>query len=251
MPKIIILNQATSDPRWQNIDQLGQNTWGKITHPDVKMFHYYGAFDMHHNPYDRFSNIPDRGKISILPNNIMVCGINDCLGEYFDPRGERYIMALEYCLNNFEFDYIYRTTCTSYIDIYKMCDYFNKLEIKEKFYEGTRNMWNYQHLFITGYHQILSRDVVKVIIQHKDEYLKLKLPEDVAVGALIIDILKYASFENNPPHNTSVSPLNNNDFNLKYYLNTPIFNYRLDPSLGEQLLEIHNYLENHRELNTI
>jgi hypothetical protein len=250
MPKIIILNQCTTEPRWQEVDQLGQNTWGKVTHPDVKMFHYYGAFDSNGKPYDRFSNIPNRGEIAILPNNIMVCGVEDVLGNYFDPRGERYIMALEYCLNNFEFDYIYRTTCTSYIDIYKMYNFFNKLKIKEKFYDGLRNMYEYQYLFTSGYHVMLSRDVVEVIVEHKDEYLKLELPEDVAVGALLIHTLKYASFENNPDHNTSATPLGNSGFNHKNYLNTSVFNYRLNTNLGEQLLEIHNYLENNRELNT-
>ena len=223
MPKTIVLNQSTLHPEYSLVDAACRVTWGMEEHEHVKIFHYYGNVSSNGNTIeDVFSCVPPKEGICIDKFNRLVQNITDRIDvsakdKKEDKRGERLIGALEYCLNNFEFDYIYRTTCTSYIDIYKMCDYFNKLEVKEKFYEGTRNMWNYQYLFVTGYHQILSRDVVKVIIEHKDEYLKLKLPEDVAVGALIIDILKYASFENNPPHNTSVSPLNNNDFNLKFF----------------------------------
>jgi hypothetical protein len=250
MPKIVILNQATVHPDWQYIDQAGQNTWGCTTHPDVKMFHYYGAFDSNHQPYSRFSNIPNRGEVIILPNNIMVCGTNDGLGDYFDPRGEKYILALEYCLNNFEFDYLYRTTCTSYVDIFKMHDYFSKLDIKEKLYDGARNMYNYQYFFVTSYHEMLSRDVVEIMVKHKQEFLDLKYPEDLATGILITDILKYASFENIPNHTTSVWSLGDN-FDPNHYTDTSIFNYRLNPNLKERLFSIYNCLEEYRKLNII
>jgi hypothetical protein len=246
MSKILILNKSTTHPHWQNIDQSGQNTWGRTIHPDVKMFHYYGAFDSVHQPYSRFSSIPDRGEVIVLPNNIMVCGTNDGLGDYFTPLGEKFILALEYCVNNFEFDYVYRTTCTSYIDVFKMHNYFSKLDVKEKLYDGARNQYNYQYPFIAGYHIMLSRDVAEVLVKHKQEFLNLKYPEDVVIGILITDILKYTNFENNPPHSTNIWAIDD-DFDLnKIPIESDIFNYRLRNDLGERLLNIHGYLEKSR-----
>jgi hypothetical protein len=110
-------------------------------------------------------------------------------------------------------------------------------------------MWEYKYFFTSGYHVMLSKDVVKAVVEHKNEYLKLLLPEDIALGALITDTLKCASFLDNPDHDTSATPLGNSNFNYKNYDHTSVFNYRLNPSLGELLLEIHNYLENNRKPN--
>ena len=68
-------------------------------------------------------------------------------------------MALEYCLKNFEFDYIQRISNTSYVDVEKMQLYLNKFS-RSKVYNGARNMYNYQYYFVAGHDVIMSKDVV-------------------------------------------------------------------------------------------
>ena len=136
--KTIILNQGTLHPSYQSVDNAAYNTWGSTQNPDVRVIHYYGKYNHHNILTDRFPILPDDGNI-ILDNQTMVIGTYDTTYPSEHPRydiipdarNEKFILALEYCLNNFEFDYIQRISTTSYVDVEKMQLYLNKLP---KFY---------------------------------------------------------------------------------------------------------------------
>ena len=216
MPKTIILNQTTINPEFSNIDQAAHNTWGSYKHEDVKIIHYYGKYTNQFLPTDKFSTLPADGECLMIGDDLIVgtydlnypsdnpvyIGYNNSPIKYTyggveykidDARGEKFVMALEYCLNNFEFDFIQRISCTSYVDIPKMVNHLNTIP-KTKVYNGAKNMYNSEVYFISGHNVLMSRDVVQLLVDHKEEYLQIAYPEDLATGKLIIYDLAYTDF---------------------------------------------------------
>ena len=100
MAKVIILNQATIDPAYSVVDALSRTTWGLYQHPEVQIIHYYGAYDTNHSIVTGFPKVPARGEVELFSDGRMLIGANDTLGNYFDPRGEKMMLAFEYCLKN-------------------------------------------------------------------------------------------------------------------------------------------------------
>ena len=70
MSKILILNQTTTASPYTIVDYLTKHTWTLNSHPDVKVIHYYGGYDINHNPIDKFPVVP-RGEIQLIDNNIL------------------------------------------------------------------------------------------------------------------------------------------------------------------------------------
>lgn len=219
MAKVIVLNQATLDTKYRLLEPAFRSTWASVKHSDFKVIHYYGMYDGTHNKTELFSKLPNEGE-SVLQDDgeNLVVGTYDCtypidhpsfikmhssnikytLGNNTivtnDSRGEKLILALEFCLNNFDFDFIHRICTTTYIDVYKMLSFLNKIQ-KTKIYNGARNLYNYEYYFVAGHCSLMSRDVVELLIKHKEEYLSLPYPEDLAIGKIIIHDLKYTDFE--------------------------------------------------------
>lgn len=224
MSKIIVINQATLDPAYDAINQAAHDTWGTYKHEDVKILHYYGKYNKYLQLTDKFSTLPPDGECLVIGNDLIlgtydtnyptdhpvrvghdnshiVYAYGGVPRKIDDSRGEKFIMALEYCLNNFEFDFIQRISCTSYVDVPKMVNYINTLS-KTKVYSGARNMYNYEYYFITGHNVLMSRDVVQLLVDHKKEYLSIAYPEDLATGRLIIHDLAYTDFSEQDSNDT-------------------------------------------------
>jgi hypothetical protein len=126
-------------------------------------------------------------------------------------------MALEDCVDNFEFDYIQRISNTTYVDVEKMQLYLNQLP-RTKIYNGARNMYNYEYYFVAGHNVFMSRDVVKLLVNHKDRYLESQYPEDLAAGKIIIHDTGYVNFEEQ----------SNDDFVRSFPYDIDINNIELD-----------------------
>ena len=241
MMKTIILNQATLDPSYSGVDKAMRLTWQNIEHPDVKIINYYGS----DTSSDRQCNYyPDLNNLIINVGDNKDTYIDENGSEYeFDSRGEKFVLALEYCLKNFEFDYIYRISCTSYIDVHKMYNYLSSLS-REKVYNGCRNMYNSQHYFVSGFSVIMSRDVVEQLVNHKEELIKLKYPEDVATGMMIFDHLKYLeNFNNQDQSSTHVISNDIGNHPSLIHPSTSIFNFKFQKPYHDNFEIIHNILK--------
>jgi hypothetical protein len=242
MTKVLILNQATVDPSYNVMDYLSRNTWTLNSHPDVRTIHYYGGYDSNHNPINKFPVVP-RGETQLIDNDILVCGTNDTLGDYFDPRGEKMIMAIEYCLKNFEWDFMLRICNTSYIHIPKLHKFLSKLP-KEKIYDGARNMYNSEIYFVAGFNSYMSRDTAELLIQNKETYLASRYLEDLALGDVIFHQLKHTSFDTQTHYSTYVWA-SEEDFQPDHFLqNTDVFNYRFRSHTPEKLIRFHEHVMN-------
>jgi hypothetical protein len=232
--KTIILNQGTLHPDYQNIDTLAHTTWGSTQNPDVKVINYYGKYNHHNILTDRFPILPDDGNI-ILDNQTMIIGTYDTTYPSSHPRysiipdtrGEKFILALEYCLNNFEFDYIQRISTTSYVDVEKMQLYLNQLP-RTKIYNGARNMYNNQYYFVSGHDVIMSRDVVELLVNYKDRYLESQYPEDLAAGKVLMHDTGYVNFDDQSNDNFYDGiPYDINVSDIKLSPNPSIWCYRI------------------------
>jgi len=249
MSKILILNQTTTASPYTIVDYLTKHTWTLNSHPDVKVIHYYGGYDINHNPIDKFPVVP-RGEIQLIDNNILVCGTNDVLGDYFDPRGEKMIMAIEYCLKHFEFDFLFRMSNTSYIHIPTLHRVLSESPT-EKIHDGSRNLYNSEIPFIAGYNSYMSRDVAEVLIQNKDMYLESRYPEDLALGYVIFYKLKYASFDERPGRITAAWAFEEG-FKAENYINvSDVFNYKFRPHTLEKYIQFHEYVSSLKYKNII
>ena len=260
MPKTIVLNQSTLHPEYSFVDAACRVTWGMEEHEHVKIFHYYGNVSSNGNTIeDVFSCVPPKEGICIDKFNRLVQNITDRIDvsakdKKEDKRGERLIGALEYCLNNFEFDYIYRTSVTSYIDINKLYNYTLLLN-KEKIYNGPKyyledEWWsmdpNWKASFVSSFNCIMSRDVVQTLINNKNLFLNINAPEDIATGRVLVDNLKYINLKEQDINQTwtkcgrevEISQKEIIDFNLNPY----VFNYKL----GIDKTNIFNYLKIHQ-----
>ena len=239
--KVLILNQATIDSSYGEIDKAMRLTWQCTQHPNVKIINYYGSNTLK----DRQCNYyPDTNNLIINVGDDKDIYIDENGSEYeFDSRGEKFVLALEYCLNNFEFDYIYRISCTSYIDIFKLYNYLNSLS-REKVYNGCRNMYQSQHYFVSGFSVIMSRDVIEQLVNNKKELIKLKYPEDVATGMIIFDYLKYLeNFDNQDQSSTYVINNEIGDHSSLVHPSTSIFNFKFQKPYHDNFKIIHNILK--------
>jgi hypothetical protein len=246
MPKTIILNQATLHPDYRSVDDIAYTTWGSTKNPDVKVIHYYGKYNQYLNPTDKFPILPKDGEVLMIGNNIMVIGTYDCAYPKDhprfpiipDPRNEKFILALEYCLNNFEFDYIQRICNTTYVDVEKMQIFFNTLP-KTRVYDGARNLYNHEIPFVAGHDVYMSYDVVKLLVDHKEEYLASSRPEDVATGEIIMYNTKYVNFDDQRHASTFVVV----DENIQTYISNPeCFCYRTRDRSDNQHKQIHELI---------
>ncbi len=217
MPKIIILNQCTIDPSYKDVDEAMRSTWQSIKHPyaihdghplspaltvePITVINYYGS-----------ESLKDKQCTYSADTNTLIINIED------DSQEEKFILALEYCLNNFEFDYIYKTSCTSYIDVIKMYDHISSLS-KENVCNGCKNTYD-------DFNVIMSRDIVEQIINNKSKFIELNFDDQDQSSTHVMingDILNHSSLLH---HSSS------------------IFNFKFEKTFSNNFEKIHNFLKN-------
>ena len=262
MTKVLILNQATFDPDYFIIDALSRTTWSYRTHPDVHTIHYYGSKDSRGDTFSGFKHLPAENSCTVYSptlsnynNEIMVCDSYDVLNSsvHVDPRNIKLIMAYEYALNNYDFDFVVRVCNTTYVDIPKMHRFFDNYPRKTRVYNGARNLYNYDYYFVSGFGNYMSRDVVEQLVNHKEEFLQLTEPfniEDLAVGYMVMHRLECA--ENGKAGYVDSDTINHvlardyiNDFTVdQYNPDDDAFMYRfgLTAENIERYMQLHNML---------
>ena len=102
---------------------------------------------------------------------------------------QKTIKSFEYCLQNFEFDYIYRTNLSSFIDLNKA---YHFLENNKFDYGGCgiyKCIMNHT-LFASGCGFIISKNCTQELINNKN-LINYKIIDDVAIGEVLIYKLNY------------------------------------------------------------
>ena len=200
-----------------------------------------------------YSSPPDNVKVFYLyghrpgypvPETYAVSG--DC---FYNNSPEGRVMCLdktiaffEYCIENEDFDFILRANCGSYIDIERLLYFIKVLSLdKQDTYLG---WWCPVYGTASGAGYLLSRDVVKLLVENKDKLHYWNHPhfvmDDVSVGRLLLELgvtlnkmalrtnLKYPDIKDHD--------FKNNKYQYHYY-----FRHTIDPRC---LYEVHKRLKN-------
>tara|TARA_Y100000389_G_C17448734_1_gene513294 strand:+ start:1024 stop:1659 length:636 start_codon:yes stop_codon:yes gene_type:complete len=205
--KILICILSLEEEPYISLEKTIRETWASKLHPDVGVVYYYGESNEIKMVDDKFySNTPE-GLYNI---------------------GYKTLNLFDYALNNMEFDYIFRTNSSSYVNIEKLLDFIMD-KPKENFYSGV--IGNYGGInFASGSGYFISRDLVELVVEQKNRW-DHTLIDDVSLGKLMsennvkiyrgerCDITNYSHIIKNHYHYRVKTENNrNNDIKLMFYL---------------------------------
>tara|TARA_B100001250_G_scaffold413578_1_gene448171 strand:- start:4194 stop:5105 length:912 start_codon:yes stop_codon:yes gene_type:complete len=166
--KVIIIVQNSNQYPSNIIIPFIKKTWVKKT--DHKVFFYQGE-----NKHERI----DKMDIYL-----------DAPGHYAG-MGEKFIKCIELVDKKFEYDYIFNTTTGSYINSEKFDQFIKNLPKKsvycapEDFYPPINRTEENTIAFGSGRGVFLSRDIIKLIINKKNEWDHSIGLNDVSLGKLL------------------------------------------------------------------
>jgi hypothetical protein len=155
--KILILILACKSPIYLRLESVIDNTWNSIYHQHIETYYYYGN-----------SNIEYHDNRNIYIQS----------GESLAYATHRTIRCFDYCLNNFDFDYILRTNCSSYINKNLLYDLVQTLP--ETVYAGVVGVHNNMK-FASGAGMLISRNNIEYLVDYKN-HINMNLIDDVAIA---------------------------------------------------------------------
>ena len=118
-------------------------------------------------------------------DEIVLTGIDllvDCSNTY-EAMGVKTIKALEWVNLNIEYDFIFRTNTSSYVNHKNLIKYLNKLSSEGIDYCGHIGLYDGIE-YVSGSGIILSKHAVKSILNSKNQ-LDESVVEDIAIGKLL------------------------------------------------------------------
>ena len=105
--------------------------------------------------------------------------------------------ALEWCFENLEFDILFRTNASTYIDVDKLIHFVESNRINYAGSAGVEVIDNKKIEFGSGSGYFLSRNVLESVIKNKSKW-NLNLPDDVGLAVLLKKLkIKNVSFYKN------------------------------------------------------
>jgi len=169
--KILILIISSVGEPYNRLEEAIRRTWGKNKNKDVEIFYNYG-------------NGTSPSKIY---GDKIICESEETLHNI----GKKTIKSFELLYENYEFDYIFRTNLSSYVNIDNMLRYLIDKQ-RKNFYGGMCTLnFSGEHLqkfgegtFASGSGYFLSKDVVSLIIDNK-ELWDHSVIDDVAIAGLL------------------------------------------------------------------
>jgi len=163
--KIIILIIANDSPQYY-VEM--QHIWRKYMniHPNIESFFIKSE-----------PNLTEDVILNKEENTIFIKG-TECLSPgIFDKT----IASINFCLQKKEFDYIYRTNLSSFLDLNKMYDFFLLNQINYGGYIGNHNGYSFSSC--CGF--ILSKEACIYLIDNSRHNLDIKYLDDVVIGNIL------------------------------------------------------------------
>lgn len=190
--KVLILIISSTEEPYNRLEEVIRRTWGSNTNENVEIFYNYG-----------------NGNSTFIDGDKIIC---NCI-ESIDNIGLKTVKSFE-LLSKFEFDYIFRTNLSSFVNINNMLKYLENMP-SEKFYGGMCTLnFSGEHFnkfgegtFASGSGYFLSKDVVKLIIDNK-EHWDHSIIDDVAIAGL----LKRLGITPTLCNRLDITNTNNNEF---------------------------------------
>ncbi len=158
--KVLVLVLAARTWPYPILIRTMEHTWASLEVDGISTLFYYGG--------DRLER---HGRRLYLP-------LTDAL-----PAGRKTIACFEYVLANHDFDLVFRTNASSYVDLPNLRAFADERARDERFYCGHRGMYG-DLPFASGSGYFLSKDLVRLCVERQEE-LDQSLPDDIALAALL------------------------------------------------------------------
>jgi hypothetical protein len=160
---VIILVLSHYEEPYVMLENCIKQTWANHNLDNVKVFFYHGGEDECIYEDKIITNYPEGS------HNI----------------GYKTIRAFEILLKNNNFDYIFRTNSSSYVNIDKLVDYLDDKPVNE-FYHGI--VGNHGGInFASGCGYFISKDLVEKVVENKNKW-NHRFMDDVSLACLLRDI---------------------------------------------------------------
>ena len=161
MKVIISVLSIDDSSSFSALEKIIRETWYNLNEPGFEIFFYYGNHDK---------------------NEIIGDKIFTNTGERYHNCGHKTVKMFELVYNNFDFDYIFRTNLSSYVDITELKNFLQGMP-KNNFYCGSFGEAA-GIPFCSGSGYFLSRDLVEKVIINKSNW-DHSLIDDVSLGLLL------------------------------------------------------------------
>ena len=257
-PKILVLVLAINLNPWERIEKEGQQTTWRNSAPDgIRIFRYIGT-----SPQsliwkfldklwfiDKKIQLFTRGKVSIFSINFAISRrkwpisnvdfnnseIITSVPDLYSFIGAKTLDAFDISIQEFEFDYIYRTNVSSYLDLIRLQKFVEDKPTND-FYAGL--IGNHQGInFASGSGYFISRDLVIRVLQNRDLW-DHNLVDDVSLGKLLTQEFNVGIKK------VERADIESSDFNLKRVIDNPlnVFHYRCKAENPNTTIQIMNTL---------
>jgi hypothetical protein len=161
MARTLVLVLGTRFRPYPMLIRAAEATWASVATPDVEVIFYFGG-----------------GGPRLMRGHLTLPVPDD-----FAHIGEKTIACFEYVLENREFDLVFRTNCSSYVDLTNLSRYVVEHAPKHGFYAG-RPSTQEGVPFASGSGYFLSRDLVELVVREREAWDHALL-DDVALGRLL------------------------------------------------------------------
>ena len=172
--KLLVLIMGSRELMYPHLSENGVfATWGKLHIPNVEIYTYYGEYN----------------KQEIRGHNIhLLKNDKDCTGKTIE--------AFEFALKYFEFNYILRTTVSTFVRLDILYKHLNNAP-RVKYFSGYLVGNNPESQFISGNNMIFSKDLIEDMIINKSYFLdKNSFTDDCVISHYIIWDKKIEVYEN-------------------------------------------------------
>lgn len=163
--KLLILIMGSHENKYPLIDDEGvYKSWGSLKLRNIEIYTYYGEY---------FQQEIINHQIHLLRND------KDCTGKTIE--------AFEFCFKRMDFDYILRTTVSTFVRPDLL---YQKLLEKPRinYFSGYIVGGNKETQFISGNAMIFSKDLIKKIIEDKTSlFERNKIVDDVILSNYLIN----------------------------------------------------------------
>jgi len=159
--KVLISVLSLNKEPYIGLEKTIRETWASESREDVEVIYYYG----------------DSNEIKLIGDRLFLDSSEGLMG-----IGYKTLKMYEYVLENFTFDYIFRTNSSSYVNIEKLLDFIEN-KPKEKFYSGVIGKYGGFN-FASGSGYFISKDLVDLVVRERNKW-DHNLIDDVSLGKLM------------------------------------------------------------------
>ena len=166
--KIIVLVLSSDEyPAWLN-RIFQRKTWSRVNNKNIEVIFYKG------------------GAKEVLYNKKT---LHLKSGTKFSEIGYKTLDSFDWVEKNIEYDLVFRTSASSYVDIQNLISYV-KRNFQKNFYAGVKTTANYfknDITFAAGSGYFLDKNLIKLILKNRNQW-DHRLIDDVALGKLMSDL---------------------------------------------------------------